>query len=115
MVSDDPEGHLPTWLLNRIDRGFRLRHALQSPAVVGHYDCVLIDTQGAIGPWQDAAVMAADILSRRRFTSDEAPATVQNYAPADEARVTIADLDRFKHHERAASRNPFKPIAREWT
>ena len=62
VVSDDPEGHLPNWLLNRIDRGFRLRFALQSPAVAGHYDCVLIDTQGAIGPLQDAAVMAADIL-----------------------------------------------------
>ena len=62
MVSDDPEGHLPNWLLNRIDRGFRLRFALQAPVVAGNYDCVLIDTQGAIGPLQDAAVMAADIL-----------------------------------------------------
>ena len=62
VVSDDPEGNLPHWLLNRIDRGFRLRFALQSPAVVGAYDCVLIDTQGAIGPLPDAAVLAADIL-----------------------------------------------------
>ena len=58
----DPEGNLPHWLLNRIDRGFRLRFALQSPAVAGAYDCVLIDTQGAVGPLQDAAVLAADIL-----------------------------------------------------
>ena len=62
VVSDDPEGNLPHWLLNRIDRGFRLRFALQSPAVAGSYDCVLIDTQGAVGPLQDAAVLAADIL-----------------------------------------------------
>ena len=62
VVSDDPEGNLPHWLLNRIDRGFRLRFALQSPAVADAYDCVLIDTQGAIGPLQDAAVLAADIL-----------------------------------------------------
>jgi chromosome partitioning related protein ParA len=62
VVSDDPEGHLPNWLLNRIDRGFRLRFALQTPAVAGNYDCVLIDTQGALGPLQDAAVLAADIL-----------------------------------------------------
>src|SRR5687768_13469579 len=33
VVSDDPEGKLPNWLLSRIDRGFRLRLALQSPAV----------------------------------------------------------------------------------
>jgi len=62
VVSDDPQGNLPHWLLNRIDRGFRLRFALQSPAVAGAYDCVLIDTQGAVGPLQDAAVLAADIL-----------------------------------------------------
>jgi len=62
VVSDDPEGHLAAWLLNRIDRGLRLRRALEAPLVAGNYDCVLIDTQGAIGPLQDAAVMAADIL-----------------------------------------------------
>lgn len=62
VVSDDPEGHLSNWLLKRIDRGFRLRCALQSTVVVEAYDCVLIDTQGAIGPLQDAAIMAADIL-----------------------------------------------------
>jgi len=62
VVSDDPEGHLPHWLLNRIDRGFRLRFALQPLSQADIYDCVLIDTQGAIGPLQDAAVLAADIL-----------------------------------------------------
>ncbi|MCC7082093.1 MAG: ParA family protein [Burkholderiales bacterium] len=62
IVSDDPEGNLPHWLLHRIDRGFRLRLALQSPAVARSYDCVLIDTSGAIGPLQDAAALAADIL-----------------------------------------------------
>ena len=62
VVSDDPEGSLPHWLLNRIDRGFRLRMALNSPAVIDSYDCVLIDTQGAVGPLQDAAALAADIL-----------------------------------------------------
>lgn len=62
IVSDDPEGNLPHWLLNRIDRGFRLRMALNSPAVIDSYDCVLIDTQGAVGPLQDAAALAADIL-----------------------------------------------------
>jgi chromosome partitioning related protein ParA len=62
VVSDDPEGNLPHWLTNRIDRGFRLRMALNAPAVVESYDCVLIDTQGAVGPLQDAAALAADIL-----------------------------------------------------
>ena len=62
VISDDPQGQLPPWLLQRIDRGFRLRFALQSAAVRERYDCVLIDTQGSIGPLQDAAVLAADIL-----------------------------------------------------
>jgi len=62
VVSDDPEGHLPHWLLNRIDRGFRLRMALKAPVIEQGYDCVLIDTQGAVGPLQDAAALAADIL-----------------------------------------------------
>ena len=62
IVSDDPEGRLPHWLLTRIDRGFRLCMALKSPAVSENYDCVLIDTQGAVGPLQDAAALAADIL-----------------------------------------------------
>ena len=62
VVSDDPDGNLPHWLMNRIDRGVRLRMALQSRMVVDAYDCVLIDTQGAIGPLQDAAVLAADLL-----------------------------------------------------
>ena len=62
VVSDDPEGHLPNWLWNRIDRGLRLRLALQCALVRDAYDCVLIDTQGAMGPLQDAAVLAADVL-----------------------------------------------------
>ena len=62
VVSDDPEGRLPHWLLHRIDRGVRLRMALQTLAVVDAYDCVLIDTPGAVGPLQDAAVLAADVL-----------------------------------------------------
>jgi chromosome partitioning related protein ParA len=62
VASDDPEGRLPNWLLGRIDRGFRLRHALRAGLVPSAYDCVLIDTPGAIGPLQDAAVLAADVL-----------------------------------------------------
>lgn len=62
IVSDDPEGHLPHWLVNRIDRGVRLRTALRAPAIERSYDYVLIDTQGAVGPLQDAAALAADIL-----------------------------------------------------
>ena len=62
IVSDDREGKLQHWLLTRIDRAFRMRMALKSPLIAQNYDCVLIDTQGAVGPLQDAAALAADIL-----------------------------------------------------
>lgn len=75
--SDDPDGSLQTWLLHRIDRGERLGNALNSPAVTDDfYDCVLIDTQGTVGPLQDTAALAAtqiispikpEILSAREF------------------------------------------------
>jgi hypothetical protein len=41
------------------------------------YDCVLIDTQGAIGPLQDAAVMAADMLVSPITPGDPVGARVQ--------------------------------------
>ena len=62
VASDDPEGRLPAWLASRIDRGVRLRHALRARPMQESYDCVLIDTQGALGPLQDAAILAADML-----------------------------------------------------
>jgi chromosome partitioning related protein ParA len=75
--SDDPDGSLQTWLLHRIDRGERLGNALNSPAASeDYYDCVLIDTQGTVGPLQDTSALAAtqiispikpEILSAREF------------------------------------------------
>lgn len=62
IVSDDREGKLQHWLLTRIDRALRLRVALNSAQVAKDYDCVLIDTQGAVGPLLDAAALAADML-----------------------------------------------------
>jgi chromosome partitioning related protein ParA len=88
LVSDDPEGRLPNWLLGRIDRGFRLRTALQSPAVSGNFDCVLIDTPGAIGPLQDAAVMAADVLV--------SPITPEILSAREFKDGTMALLDRLE-------------------
>jgi len=83
--------------------GNRGKRAANSDGTTHHFDLAR------------TAVMAADILSRRRFTDDAAPVQQQDFAPGDGVRVTIADLDRFKQQERASARNPFKPIAREWT
>ena len=62
IASDAPEGSLQTWLAARIDRAVRIKLALRSPQIQDAYDVVLIDTQGAVGHLQDAAVLASDIL-----------------------------------------------------
>ena len=54
--------------------------------------------------------MAADILSRRRFTA----ATIENeneYAPG---QLTIADLDRYNNRLKSQENDPFQPPPREW-
>jgi len=75
IVSDDPEGALQNWILHTPDGRVRLKHLLSK--FDDDYDFILIDTQGAVGPLQDAAVLAADlllspippeILSAREFT-----------------------------------------------
>ncbi|QNM95459.1 ParA family protein [Chitinimonas koreensis] len=77
VVSDDTDCTLQQWLSTRLDRGTRLKMALASPAAQA-YDFILIDTQGAAGPLQEAAALAADlmvspvsadILSAREFLS----------------------------------------------
>ncbi len=62
VISDDPEAHLPQWLMARIDRGFAFAWRCDLLLVADAYDFVVVDTQGAVGPLQDAAVMAADLL-----------------------------------------------------
>jgi chromosome partitioning related protein ParA len=60
--SNDGEAQLQHWLHGRNDRRVRLARALNNPYVRDHYDFVLIDTQGAVGPLQTAAAFAADTL-----------------------------------------------------
>ena len=54
--------HLQDWLSGRLDRLVRIRVAIKTDLVASKYDVVLIDTQGAVGHLQDAAVNAADML-----------------------------------------------------
>lgn len=63
-AADNSNGeiNLQNWLAGRIDRGLRIKMALRSPIVTDNYDVVIIDTQGAQGPLQDAAILAADLL-----------------------------------------------------
>ena len=60
--SDTREGKLQDWLAPRLDRLVRLSMPLRNEAVARCFDAVLIDTQGALGYLQDAAINAADLL-----------------------------------------------------
>lgn len=54
------------------------------------------------------AVMAADVLSRRRFTMSESEVH-SDYVPG---QVTIGDLDKFKDRQRREAKTPFRPVSR---
>ncbi|MCI0653675.1 MAG: ParA family protein [Methylococcaceae bacterium] len=60
IYSDDPDGRLRDWIRDAVDGRVRLKHILAK--LDNRYDLILIDTQGAVGPMQDAAVAAADLL-----------------------------------------------------
>jgi chromosome partitioning related protein ParA len=62
VTSDTRDGRLQDWLSNRLDRLVRIRMALKNDRISESYDVALIDTQGAVGHLQDAAVNAADLL-----------------------------------------------------
>ena len=57
------------------------------------------------------AVMAADILSKRRFHT-----TTKETSPTHSAgQVTIRQLDNFKQTKKRAAVSPFKPASLSWT
>lgn len=62
VLSDTPEGEIQSWLINQTFREMRLYWPLHTAELEELYDIVLIDTQGAVGPLQDAAALAADML-----------------------------------------------------
>lgn len=78
VLSDANNRELQMWLDDHPMRGTVFSNVLRSPVLADAYDIVLIDTQGAKGPLQDAAILAADfcispicpdILSAREFIS----------------------------------------------
>ncbi|SCK55764.1 chromosome partitioning related protein ParA [Variovorax sp. HW608] len=90
--SDTREGNLQDWLSQRLDRLVRISMALNDPGVDASYDVVIIDTQGALGHLQDAAVNAADILIT--------PATPDVVSAREFIEGTVKLIDR---HEAAAN------------
>ncbi len=100
VVANAPEGTLQDWLAQRIDRAVRIRKAVRSPYIDENYDVVLIDTQGAVGHLQDAAVLAADvllspispdILTAREFTNGTLE-LLNRLEPSAEIGVTVPPM-----------------------
>lgn len=100
VVANAPEGSLQDWLSQRIDRAVRIRKAVRTPYVDENYDVVLIDTQGAVGHLQDAAVLAADvllspippdILSAREFTNGTLE-LLNRLEPSAEIGITVPPM-----------------------
>lgn len=95
----------------RVDRAFLLRTKLSHPYFQNHYDVVLIDTQGAVGALQNAAMFASDclitpimpeVLSAREFVTgtQESLARLQQGQvmglPMPQLRALIYAQDRTK-------------------
>lgn len=86
VVSNDPKGELQNWLLYTLDGRVRLKHILAR--LDEAYDFILIDTQGAVGPLQDAAVLAADLLV--------SPIPPEVLSAREFCRGTLDMLDRLR-------------------
>lgn len=86
VYSDDPEGKLQNWVLHTPDGRTRLKYLLNQ--LKPRYDFILIDTQGAVGPLQDAAVIAADILL--------SPIPTETMSAREFARGTLGMLERLR-------------------
>ena len=86
IYSDDPEGKLQDWVLHTPDGRFRLKNLLNR--LKPYYDYILIDTQGAVGPLQDAAVIAADLLL--------SPIPTETMSAREFVRGTLGMLERLQ-------------------
>lgn len=86
VLSDDPEGRLQNWILHTPDGRVRLKHLLAR--FDRDYDFILLDTQGAVGPLQDSAVLAADLLL--------SPIPPEILSAREFARGTVQMLDRLR-------------------
>lgn len=88
VYSNDPEGRLADWILHDPIGRIRLKQSLGHSYFDHHYDIILIDTQGAVGPLQDAAVCAADFLV--------SPIPPEILSAREFVRGTCAMIERLK-------------------
>ena len=62
VISNNINSEIQIHLQSRPDRAALLKSRMELPFLTNTYDVVIIDTQGAVGPLQDAAAYAADLL-----------------------------------------------------
>ena len=76
VLSNDLSDDVRFNVQNRVDRALLVRIKMTHPIIKNNYDFVIIDTQGAVGPVQDAVAFAStmlitpvkpDVLSVREF------------------------------------------------
>ena len=79
--------------------GSRKKRVRQTEGTTHHFDLAR------------TTVMAADILSRRRFTRDTIATPENSYTPGI---VTINDLDQYKDRAKREARSPYKPMSNRW-
>ena len=60
IFSDDPGGTLQNFIIHTADGRQRLAYTLQQ--LQPEYDAILIDTQGAVGPLQEASIFAGNLI-----------------------------------------------------
>jgi len=60
VLSDDPHSELQKWVRDTADGRFRLKRILKER--FSNYQFILVDTQGAVGPLQEATVIASDLM-----------------------------------------------------
>jgi chromosome partitioning related protein ParA len=89
IVSNDPTGQLPNLLLHAPDGRTRLKHLFDR--FDGHYDFIVVDTQGSLSALQDAAVLAADLLI--------SPLPPEMLSAREFTRGTIGMLERLRPME----------------
>lgn len=111
IVSDSRGDELQIWLKERPDALFIMKRALHNDAVMRRYDAVVIDTQGAVGPLQMTAAMAAKtmlspvnptVISSTEFTNGtlamldtlNCMADMSDKAKAGELRAVVYAQDR---------------------
>jgi chromosome partitioning related protein ParA len=85
VLSNDPEGRLSDFILHTPDGRLRLKTVLKH--LDSEYDFILVDTQGAVGPLQDAAVLCADLLL--------SPIPPEILSTREFARGTLGMLERL--------------------